>query len=192
MHHPPLILASASPRRAALLREAGLEFRIVIAKVPETHPDHFSPSESARYNARRKAISVALRHPHCLVLGADTVVSLDRTILGKPGSIAEAASMLAQLAGKSHLVITGVCMIHLESKREACFADVTRVHFRPLTPAQIRDYLERIDPLDKAGAYAIQEQGDLIVDSIEGSFANVVGLPLERVLEALRRWHPAR
>lgn len=191
MHHPPLILASASPRRAALLRQAGFEFRIVIAKVSETHPDHLSPSESARYNARRKALSVALRHPHCLVLGADTVVSLDRTILGKPGSIAEARSMLAQLAGKPHLVITGVCMIHIESGREVCLADVTRVYFRPLTPAQIHGYLERIDPLDKAGAYAIQEHGDLVVDSIEGSFTNVVGLPMERVLETLRRWHPA-
>jgi septum formation protein len=183
---PPLILASTSPRRAELLGQLKLEFKIVASDATEIFDDQLSPLELCQLNAHRKARAVAKKIPDALVLGADTLVFLGREIFGKPGDLNEAKQMLAKLQGRTHQVVTGVSLIHLRAHRERLFAVSTDVKFLPLTTEQISDYLAKINPLDKAGAYAIQEHGDKIVAEISGSYSNVVGLPLERLQEELK------
>jgi septum formation protein len=139
-------------------------------------------------NAHRKARSIAKKIPDRIVLGADTLVFLDNEILGKPRDLAEAQLMLTRLQGRTHQVVTGVSLIHLRSHREKLFAASTDVLFHPLEPDQIADYLAAINPLDKAGAYAVQEHGDKIVSEISGSFSNVVGLPVESLRAELQSW----
>jgi len=185
---PPLILASASPRRAELLRQLQPEFQIVPSDATEVFDEQLSPLELCQLNAHRKARAVAGKIPDALVLGADTLVFLEREILGKPRNLAEARQMLTKLQGRTHQVVTGVSLIHLRGHRERLFAVSTDVTFRPLTAVQIGNYLSRMNPLDKAGAYAIQEHGDLIVSEISGSYSNVVGLPVERVGAELAAW----
>jgi septum formation protein len=165
----------------------------VPSDAPELHDDQLTAWEMAQINAYRKARAVAKKLPDTLVLAADTLVYLDREpkLFGKPKDSAEAFAMLEQLQGRTHAVITGVCLMHLREHRQRIFADWTDVRFHPLTARQVRKYLALINPLDKAGAYAIQEHGELIVAEISGSYSNVVGLPLERVKEELRAWpHP--
>jgi septum formation protein len=188
MKLPPLILASASPRRTDLLRELGVEFRVVRSPASELEPEHLTPAEMAQINAYRKARFVAKRNPDALVLGADTIVCVGAKRFGKPANRDDAFHMLAQLQGRTHEVITGVCLIHLRSHRQRSFAVSTAVTFRRLHADQIRRYLARINPLDKAGGYAIQEEGDLIVKGIAGSYSNVVGLPLERLRREMQMW----
>lgn len=185
---PPLILASASPRRAELLRQLKLEFEVVPSSAKEVFDDHLSPLELCQLNAHRKARAVAKKIPDALVLGADTLVFLSHKIFGKPSDKDQARDMLMQLQGKTHQVVTGVSLIHLRSYSERIFAVSTDVLFRPLTPQQIDEYLAKINPLDKAGAYAIQENGELVVSEISGSFSNVVGLPIEKVQSELEAW----
>ena len=188
MNLPPIILASASPRRVKLLGELKLDFQVVSADTPEAHPEHLTPTEICQMNAYRKARAIAKKHPDSLVLGADTIVSLGAKVFGKPGDLKEAHRFLAKLQGRTHEVITGVCLIHLRSHRQMMFAVATAVTFRHLHSDQIRRYLAKIKPLDKAGGYAIQEEGDEIVKTISGSYSNVVGLPLERLRETLAAW----
>ena len=185
---PPLILASASPRRAELLRQLQPEFQIVPSDATEIFDGQLSPLELCQLNAHRKARAVAGKIPDALVLGADTLVFLEREILGKPRDLADARRMLARLQGRTHQVVTGVSLIHLRGHRERLFAVSTDVTFRPLTAVQIGNYLLRMNPLDKAGGYAIQEHGDLIVSEISGPYSNVVGLPVERVGAELAAW----
>lgn len=188
MSWPALILASASPRRQELLRQCGVAFEVVPAAVPELHDESLTARELSQLNAHRKARAVARRYPDRLVLGADTLVARGARLYGKPADLEDAARMLAELQGRTHEVVTGVCLLHLRAHRERLFAEATAVTFRPLSEAQIREYLARVNPLDKAGAYAVQEHGDLLVAEILGSYSNVVGLPVERVLAVLRRW----
>lgn len=188
---PPLILASASPRRAELLRALGLEFSIVTQPTEEAHHEDFTARELCLVNAYRKARAVAKLHPQALVLGADTLVYLGTTLYGKPADRADARRMLRELAGHTHQVVTGVCLLHLERHRCQLFAETTHVTFKPLTDAQVVAYLAAIQPLDKAGAYAIQDNGDQIVERISGSFSNVVGLPQERLKHELAKWRRA-
>jgi len=185
---PPLILASASPRRAELLKLLPVKFQVLPGEADEVVHEHLSPLEICQLNAHRKARAVAKKHPDALVLGADTLVFLDDEILGKPRSWAEARRMLGRLQGRTHQVVTGVSLIHLRTHQEKIFAVSTDVLFHPLTARQIRDYLAQINPLDKAGAYAIQERGELIIAEISGSFSNVVGLPVERLRAELADW----
>ncbi len=185
---PTLMLASVSPRRSELLRQMGVSFTVVRNHVPEVAPEHLSPVETAEINAYRKARATAKKHPDALVLGADTIVSLGSLIFGKPADLPDAEQMLVKLQGRTHQVITGVCLIHLRSHRQKLFAVSTSVTFRKLHLGQIRRYLAKIFPFDKAGSYAIQEEGDLIVKGISGSFSNVVGLPVERLKEELAAW----
>jgi septum formation protein len=184
----PIILASASPRRAELLGQLKMTFQVIPGNVAEVEYEHLSPQELCQLNAHRKARVVSKKIPDALVLGADTLVFLETTILAKPADLAEARGMLARLQGRTHQVVTGVSLIHLRGHRERIFAETTDVTFRPLTGGQIDDYLARINPLDKAGGYAIQEHGDIIVSEISGSYSNVVGLPLERLAEELEKW----
>ena len=188
MNLPPLILASASPRRAELLQQIGQRFQVMPSEAGEFAHEHLSPLELCQLNAHRKARVVAKQCPDALVLAADTLVFLDEEILGKPTDLPEAQRMLARLQGRSHQVVTGVVLIHLRAHRESVFAVSTDVRFRALTTGQIRDFLARVNPLDKAGAYAIQEHGEWIVEEISGSYSNVVGLPLERVQAELAAW----
>ncbi len=188
MKLPPLILASASPRRTELLREMGIEFQVVPSHVPEIHYDQLTAQEASQINAYRKARSIAKRLPDSLVLGADTLVYLEGAFFGKPTSLEQAYEMLEQLQGRTHYVVTAICLLHLRERRQRIFADTTEVTFRPLDAVKIRRYLTLVDPLDKAGAYAIQEQTELIIEKVAGSYTNVVGLPTERLREELDAW----
>ena len=188
MNLPPLILASASPRRAELLREMGLKFRVVPSDASEVHHEQLTARELCQLNAYRKARAVAKKIPDALVLGADTLVYVGTRLFGKPASLAEAGQMIEQLQGRTHQVATGICLIHLRRFRQSIFAETTQVTFRPLDARQIRYYLGAIHPLDKVGGYAIQEKGDSIVEKIAGSFSNVVGLPMERLKAELAAW----
>ena len=185
---PPLILASASPRRLELLRQLSLDFKVVPADVAEIHHGQMTARELAQVNAYRKARTVAKRFPDALVLGADTLVYLETTLFGKPATLEEAFGMLERLQGRTHEVVTGICLLHLRNHRQAVFAESTAVTFHALDDSRIRRYLSNVNPLDKAGAYAIQEEGDLIVEKIVGSYTNVVGLPLERLAAELESW----
>ena len=184
---PQIILASASPRREQLLREMGLRFVVVRPDGVEEELSGAAPDVLAMQNAQRKAGAVAGRHPEAMVIGADTMVILDGRIFGKPCDPAEAGRMLEQLVGRQHEVITGVCLLHRAAGTELTFADTTRVWMRSLSPAQVQAYLRKVNPLDKAGAYAIQEHGAGIVERIDGSYANVMGLPTERLRAAFER-----
>lgn len=185
---PPLILASASPRRAELLRQLSVEFKVVPGEVAEVHHEQMTARELSQVNAYRKARAVAKKFPDALVLAADTLVYLETTLFGKPPTLEEAYEMLKRLQGCTHQVVTGICLLHLRDHRQAVFAESTAVTFLPLNAVKIRRYLKRVNPLDKAGAYAIQEAGDLIVERIAGSYTNVVGLPMERLGAELAAW----
>ena len=188
MNLPPLILASASPRRAELLQLLKLKFRVVPSTATEVLDEQLSPFEVCQLNARRKARAVAKKNPDSLVLGADTLVFLDGEIMGKPANPADAERMLTRLQSRTHQVVTGISLIHLRAHRERIFAVSTEVMFHLLDAGQIRDYLAKVNPLDKAGAYAIQEHGDLIISEISGSYSNVVGLPVERLKGEIQSW----
>jgi septum formation protein len=186
-----LILASASPRRSELLRGLGLRFAVVASDAGELESEHLTARELSLVNAHRKARAVAKRYPDATVLGADTVVSTESRIYGKPRDREEAFGMLTALQGRTHQVITGVCLVHLREHRERLFAEITEVRFRGLDDAAIRRYLEQVNPLDKAGGYAIQEHGDWIIEEISGSFTNVIGLPIERLRAEIEPWEEA-
>lgn len=192
MKLPPLILASASPRRAELLKLLKVDFQIVTGNVAEVAHEHLSPLEVCQLNAHRKAFAVAKKHPDALVLGADTLVFLDNEILGKPRNQTEARRMLARLQGRHHQVVTGVSLMHLRKHQERIFAASTDVLFHPLDAEQIREYVAEVHTLDKAGAYAIQESGEKIISEISGSYSNVVGLPVELLREELQAWGEPR
>jgi septum formation protein len=185
---PPIILASVSPRRSQLLKELGMDFTVIPSDAVEAHHEHLTAVEISQLNAYRKARAVAKKYPDALVLGADTVVYKDTTLFGKPANLEDAYRMLKQLQGETHQVVTGVCLLHLRGHHQKMFAESTEVKLRSLDVKQIQDYIEKINPLDKAGAYAIQEHGDKIVENISGSYSNVVGLPVERLKEELSSW----
>ena len=159
---PPLILASASPRRVELLRQLSPDFKVVPSDVAEIHHGQMTARELSQVNAYRKARAVAKKFPDALVLAADTLVHLDTALFGKPATLEGAYQMLEQLQGRTHHVVTGLCLLHLRNHHQRVFAETTAVTFRPLDAVKIRRYLNRVNPLDKAGAYAIQEEGDLI------------------------------
>ena len=188
---PPLILASASPRRSELLRGLGVEFKVFPSEAEELHNEELTARELSQLNAYRKARVVAKRFPDALVLGADTLVYLGTNVFGKPRDTGEAHQMLQRLQGETHEVVTGICLLHLRGHRQKIFADSTEVTFRALDAAQIGKYLARVDPLDKAGAYGIQEHGQEIIREIYGSFSNVAGLPMERLTAELSAWSAA-
>lgn len=185
MHLPRLILASRSPRRSELLRQLDLQFEVLPSDIPEIEHEQLTAGESCQVNAYRKARAISKQYPDALVIGVDTLVALNHRVFAKPADHAEARKMLQELQGKTHHVTTGVCLIHLRNHCQRIFCEVTEVTFRSLTPDDIDHYLSKVNPLDKAGAYAIQEHGDDIIRTIHGSFSNVVGLPLERLKEEL-------
>ena len=184
---PRLILASASPRRRELLAQLGVPFTVVVADVTEHEEASTDPRVMVAHNAALKADWVAARHPDALVLGADTTVFIDQTALNKPRDAAEARAMLRRLSGRTHTVFTGLAV---RRRRDGLAIDdgvASEVTFKPLDEATIEAYLARVQTLDKAGGYAIQEHGDLIVAGYQGSFSNIVGLPLEATKQILTR-----
>jgi len=184
---PSFILASRSPRRRQMLAEAGFDFQVAWPIEEANHAfAGLSPAELVLAQARAKAASVALTHPQATVLAAGTVVAAEGSILGKPADQAQAEAMLASLSGRVHEVLTGFCLAR-GGKELAAEVVKTEVEFRRLTPAEIRAYVAAGSPLDKAGAYGIQDLGGGLVRRISGSYTNVVGLPLAEVIEALAR-----
>ena len=176
-----IILASASPRRRELLGGMGISFEAVTAQVRELDAEsspQLAPLDLAMENARRKAEAVTALRPGRWVLGADTVVALEKMVLGKPDSLERARDFLARLSGRTHEVITGCALLDPNGEAEI-FDEVSRVTFHVLSDEVIGRYLAEVDVLDKAGAYALQERGEWIIQCVEGSRANVIGLPIE-------------
>lgn len=181
----PLVLASQSPRRVELMREAGYEFEIIVPQVEEAHDASLTPQALTVENARRKAAAASATRPEALCLGSDTLVYLDGEPLGKPTDREEALVMLRRLSGRAHEVCTGVYLAWDGGRQGRGFHVISEVIFKPLTDELILAYHERVNPLDKAGAYGIQEHGDMIISGHAGSWTNVMGLPMERLAEEL-------
>jgi septum formation protein len=180
----PLVLASASPRRKRLLGQIGLPFRALTSHIDEDHPLG-NPVSTTQRLAEGKAEAVHSRLHQHWILGADTVVVLGNTMLGKPRDFADAQSMLLSLSGKNHRVITGFCLLDPSGQRAHCEAVITRVHMKKLGEKEITAYIATGEPFGKAGGYAIQGVGAFMIEEIFGSYTNVVGLPVCALIKAL-------
>ncbi|MEM9017442.1 MAG: Maf family protein [Verrucomicrobiota bacterium] len=182
---PELILASGSPRRKDLLEGAGFTFRVVKPEVEENEDVTCPIRELTAENALLKARAVSESERDAVVIAADTLVLLGDRVLTKPSDRAEARKMISALNGRSHQVFTAVAIEHVEGGRERLLTVTTNVHFKSLSDEELAAYHEKINPMDKAGAYAAQEHGELIIDHIEGSMTNVIGLPMDEVIATL-------
>jgi septum formation protein len=183
----PLILASSSPRRQYLLKEAGFDFTVEKPDVDENFPLALPADQVAKYLAEKKAEVFRLAMKDEIVLTADTIVLLDNKILNKPADRSEAFSMLSDLSGHTHKVITGVCI--LSKEKETSFDDTTEVTFQKLTNQEIEFYIDNYKPYDKAGAYGAQDWiGMVAIQKIVGSYFNVMGLPIHKVYQHLISW----
>jgi len=183
-----IVLASESPRRKMLLEKLNIAFQVVPSRLAELPPMGERPNSYAARMALEKAVKVGHFYPDHLVIGADTVVAIHDTILGKPKSHSEAVLMLSRLSGQVHEVWTGICVYHARSGTEIVKAVSTQVRFRELTQEEIDSYVQSGEPMDKAGAYAIQGRGKSLVRDLKGSYHNVIGLPtmeLGRILEQI-------
>ena len=185
---PRIVLASASPRRRDLLRQIGLEFEVIPADIEEDAVRWRDPGELVRKLALSKAEKVAASVRGALVVGADTIVLLDGEVLGKPRSREEARGMLGRLAGKEHQVFTGLAVVDTATGKRRVDHEETRVWMRPLGFDQIAAYVASGEPLDKAGAYAVQGLGAVLVERLEGCYFNVVGLPVPRLAKMLEEF----
>jgi septum formation protein len=187
------ILASGSPQRIRLLQEARYDFIAQPASIAELAVDFLTPGELTLLNACRKTFAVARAEPNAVVLGADTLVALGTTMFGKPADLDEARRMLAQLSGRTHEVLTGLAISSFSEQRTISVVVESAVRFRELNADFIDRYLSRIDPLRKAGAYAAQMDPETVIERIDGSFTNVVGLPMETVSQLLAEFgiHPS-
>jgi len=185
-----LVLASTSPRRAELMREAGYQFRVVappFAEPEEKHP-HVDPANYAESLAYFKARSIADTNPADTILAADTIAVMDDEIFGKPEDRGDARRILSRLSGSSHRVITGVVLMHPETDARQMGHSISVIHMRKLSKDDIESYLDTAGWEGKAGAYGIQDHGDAFVERYEGSFSNIVGLPMELVKDMFGKW----
>jgi septum formation protein len=182
-----LILASASPRRRELLAQLGFPFDVVVADVVEHEDPATDPKVMVAHNAALKADWVASRHPDAVVLGADTTVFLDGEAINKPKDLAEARLILKRLSGREHTVFTGVAVRHLSRGLRIDEGVASQVEFKPFGDGVIENYIRLVNTLDKAGAYSIQEQTDLIIAGFRGSFSNIMGLPMEATKQILTK-----
>ncbi len=181
----PIILASKSPRRQQLLASLGIPFEVKSVPVEEIYPESMPPLEVPQYLAQKKVAALAAGEKEALIIGADTVVLLNDQLLGKPRTLSQAAEFLRQLSGQKHQVVTGVCIQYQENI--SLFHDITEVQFADLSDDEIDYYVNKCQPLDKAGAYGIQEWIGLVaVTAIHGSYCNVVGLPVHRVYAEIK------
>ena len=181
-----IILASQSARRRELLKYIFDSYDVIPSDADETPPDGLDPENIPEILATRKALNVAEKYPEALVIGCDTVVILDGKIFGKPKNIDEAFSMLETLSGRTHKVVSGVCVCC--DKKTLSFSQSTLVTFYPLSEKDITDYISESSPLDKAGSYGIQDRGGLFVKSIDGDHYNVIGFPIARLKIELERF----
>jgi septum formation protein len=182
----PIILASKSPRRQELLQLMGIDFKVVLKEVDETYPEGLSPTEIAVHIAEKKAKAFDEVIHDEIVITADTIVCLDGKILGKPENEEHAFEILSDLSGKRHEVITAVCL--LKNHHLTSFYEISEVFFKTLSDEQIRHYISTYSPMDKAGAYGIQEWIGLVaVEKINGSYSNIVGLPTQRLYAELQK-----
>lgn len=185
---PSILLASKSPRRKQLLTELGFDFEVVLQDVEENFPDDLDKKEVPAFLAKKKAAAVQ-KHlsKGKVILASDTIVLMEDTIYHKPKNYEDAVRILTDLSGKVHQVITGVCLLSLD--KEVVFSDTAHVHFAPLSPSEIDYYITTYKPYDKAGAYAIQEWIGLAkIEKINGAYNSIVGLPTQKVYEALRQF----
>jgi septum formation protein len=182
---PRLILASKSPRRSELLEQAGLRFSVIPSDFDESAVTMSNPDSYVTKLAESKALDISQKHPASWVIGADTIVLIGHKILGKPGSAKEAHDMLQRLSGKTHQVLTGYCICCKKKNRFFSETIKTDVRFKKLNDAEINWYIQTGEPFDKAGGYAIQGLGTFLVRSINGSYTNVVGLPVCEVIDFL-------
>ena len=180
------ILASGSPRRKQLLKKIIPDFKVISSDAEELKSHSGGPLTLVQENAKKKAIPVAANNPSCWVLGADTLVFYQKEILGKPKDLDEAVEMLSFLSGKTHEVATGVSLQCNELNIVKTFSETSSVTFKPISKQEVRLYFKEVNPLDKAGAYAIQTNADMIIDRFVGSYSNVVGLPLESLGKVLK------
>lgn len=178
-----LILASGSPRRKELLAELGFTFEVITSDAEEEHRSDIPLTELCERNAVLKTQAVASQYPDAVVLGGDTLVYIDEEPLGKPKSEQEAVDMLMRLSGRAHKVCSGMCLI--EGDKVQPFHAVTDVVFKEIDEAVIRNYMQKVNVMDKAGSYAVQDCGEMIISEVRGDFSNVVGLPQALVLEQL-------
>ncbi len=183
-----IILASASPRRKEILEKTGLKFRVDKSGCEEKMDTGLKPHDLAKFLSREKAREVARRHGNALVIAADTIVVLRGRIFGKPCDKEQAKEMLRIFSGKTHSVITGFTIIDTASKKELSRSIKSKVFFRRLSADEIEAYIRSGEPLDKAGAYGIQELGAVLIKRIEGDFFNVMGLPLNALAESLKKF----
>jgi septum formation protein len=182
----PFILASNSPRRRALLAEAGYEFEVIAPAVREVAVAYLSLRELTIANATRKGLAVSRVYRHRVVLAADTLVALEGRVIGKPRDLNQARAILRRLSGRAHEVCTAVFIVG--PQRKIAFAEITTVRFRKLSERGITNYFGLVNPIDKAGGYAAQGAGRSIIASVEGSFTNVIGLPMERTTQMLAQF----
>ena len=185
-----LYLASRSPRRTRLLREAGIRHRILKIHYKESCPPGAGPASVARKNALGKALTAFTQIKSGRVLAADTLVYFKKKIIGKPGSKHEAEKTLLSLQGVWHSVYTAVALLDVENariKKNILFHEITKVRLKAMSLSQIRRYFRRVNPMDKAGAYAIQSRSNKIVQEVRGSFSNAVGLPMERLCARMKK-----
>ena len=194
-----LLLVSQSPRRRQILEEFGYVFQTDSVKVSEIIEENVNLADAIARVAWTKADHYLSSNKHLkslniLILSADTVVTIDNEVLGKPKNSTEARSHLLRLSGKTHSVISGFCLLNLKTGEELCGFDTTKVEFRELTDQEITDYIQTTEPMDKAGAYAIQGEGRKFVKNFAGSIYNVIGLPIEKIEKVLREknWDVAR
>lgn len=183
-----IILASESPRRKKLLEQIGLDIKVVPSNIDEKLNPRLKPKTQAETLSLQKAKTAAEKYPDAIILAADTLVYINGDILGKPKNIDEGKRMIKKLQGETHSVITGFTILHGRSKKVLTDSLETKVTFRKLSDSQIRNYLKKENPLDKAGGYGIQGMGAVLVEKINGDFSNVVGLPLSKVIPALKKF----
>ncbi len=170
------------------MRAAGYRFQISAPEIDEKTDPQLTAREVTAWNARRKGLVVARAHPHHVVIAADTVVALGPEVIGKPNDLGHAAELLSRLSGRAHHVYSTVFIARFTARQVKMFCEISEVRFRKLSSRTIREYLAKIDPLDKAGAYAAQGHGTEIIERIRGSYSNVVGLPMERTMAILKEF----
>lgn len=187
---PPLVLASTSPRRVELLQEAGFVFEIIAPDVEEAHDEALTCEELTTENARLKALAVAHQRPDAIIIAADTLVYLNHIPMTKPRDMAEAADMLRRLSARTHQVCTGVALAARGGDLLRVFHVISDVTFKPLTDEIIAEYHRRIQPLDKAGGYAVQSESEMVIERVTGSWSNVKGLPMEQLKIELQSFAP--
>ncbi len=183
-----IILASASPRRKKLLNLLGLEFKIVPSDITEKLNPRLKPKRQTEILSLQKTQSIAGKYKNALIIGADTLVAVDDEVIGKPKDIKDAKRILNKLSGRAHSAITGFTIIDTSTKKTVTKSVVTKIWFKKLSDREIKNYIEKEKPFDNAGAYMIQEKGSVLVEKIEGDYFNVVGLPLHRLAEELKKF----